>query len=144
MEQEWTMKPVTADKPAMRSAEKWLNEFPINPMRSKSDEIEGLDFIRAIQQDATTAQRATDNTIVQNFWLTFYQKPWTIEQIDAAIASQRAEPQADLKNLYERLDARRDRYREDFGNTGEVIGMGYALDLILAMLAAAPKPEEKA
>jgi hypothetical protein len=38
-----------------------------------------------------------------------------------------------LQELYEKIDARRDRIREQAGDIGEVVGMGYCLDMILAM-----------
>ena len=38
-----------------------------------------------------------------------------------------------LQELYDKLDARRDRIREECGDIGEVVGMGYCLDMILAM-----------
>lgn len=38
-----------------------------------------------------------------------------------------------LQELYEKIDARRERIREQAGVIGEVVGMGYCLDMILAM-----------
>ena len=38
-----------------------------------------------------------------------------------------------IQELYDRIDRRREADRSSFGETGEVVGMGYCLDMILAM-----------
>lgn len=41
----------------MIEATAWLNEWPINNMRLKSEEAEALAFIRAVQKDARASGR---------------------------------------------------------------------------------------